>query len=138
MVLVAAALLAVYAALGLAIVAVQRANPGWALYLDLVAIGVVVATVAQYRSANRLLLRSVGAKIVYRADQPALYGHIDRLAALADITPPRVALVDSSEANAFAVGTRRRAVVAVTSGLRKRLDGSELSAVLAHEISHVA
>ncbi len=137
MAFVVAALLAVYALLGLALFEIQNAQPGWALYVDIVALALVVATVAQYRSAGRLLLRSVRASFVPDTDE--IHGHVERLAALAGISPPRVASVDSSEANAFAVGTRRGdSVVVTTRGLRERLSRRELGAVLAHEISHIA
>jgi heat shock protein HtpX len=137
MALVVAALLAVYALLGLALFEVQKVQPGWALYVDVVALALVLATVAQYRSAGELLLRRVGATFVARSDEA--YGHVERLAALAGISPPRLASVNSSEANAFAVGTRRHdSVIVTTHGLRKRLSAKELSAVLGHEISHIA
>jgi len=138
MAFVVSALLAVYAALAFAIVEAQRAQPGWALYLDIVALALVIATIAQYHAADRFLLRTVGAKLVSRGEQPALYGHVDRLSALAGIAPPRVAYVKSPEANAFAVGRRRNAVVITTSGLDEHLTAHELGAVLAHEISHIA
>jgi heat shock protein HtpX len=137
MALVIAALIAVYASIGFGLFEVQKAQPGWALYVDFVALALVAATVAQYGSASGLLLRSVGATFVPPSDRA--YGHVERLAALAGISPPRLASVDSSEANAFAVGTRRHdSVVVTTRGLRERLSASELNAVLAHEVSHIA
>ncbi len=39
--------------------------------------------------------------------------------------------------NAFAVGTRKHAAIAVTDGLVRQLDMRELVGVVAHEISHV-
>jgi heat shock protein HtpX len=137
MAFVVAALLSVYALLGFALFEVQKAQPGWALYVDIVALALVLAMVAQYKSASELLLRRVGATFVPPSDHS--YGHVERLAALAGISPPRLASVNSSEANAFAVGTRRHdAVIVTTHALRERLSAKELSAVLAHEISHIA
>jgi heat shock protein HtpX len=70
---------------------------------------------------------------------PQLHGVIDRLCALADMKKPRVAIADSDVPNAFATGrSPNSAVVCATSGLMRRLDESELEAVLAHELSHVA
>jgi heat shock protein HtpX len=39
--------------------------------------------------------------------------------------------------NAFAAGTPEKAVIALTEGLRRRLNLTELAGVIAHEISHV-
>jgi heat shock protein HtpX len=39
--------------------------------------------------------------------------------------------------NAFSVGDRDRAVIALTDGILRRLDLRELAGVLAHEISHI-
>jgi len=52
---------------------------------------------------------------------------------------PEVGIYDSPEINAFATGpSRRRSLVAVSSGLLKRMSQNELEGVLGHEISHVA
>ncbi len=54
-------------------------------------------------------------------------------------TMPEVGIYESSEVNAFATGpTRARSLVAVSSGLLRRMNSAEVDAVLAHEISHVA
>lgn len=50
---------------------------------------------------------------------------------------PELYLIPSSTLNAFAVGTRRRSAIALTEGLVRRLQLRELTAVLAHEISHI-
>lgn len=52
---------------------------------------------------------------------------------------PEVGIYDSPEVNAFATGpSRRRSLVAVSSGLLKRMSQNELEGVLGHEITHVA
>lgn len=52
---------------------------------------------------------------------------------------PEVGIYESEEVNAFATGpTKSRALVAVSSGLLKRMDWVEIEGVLGHEISHVA
>ena len=54
-------------------------------------------------------------------------------------TLPEVGIYESPEPNAFATGpTQARSLVAVSSGLLRRMSPSELEGVLAHEISHVA
>ena len=94
---------------------------------------------AQFAFSDRIALFSMNAHEVSAADQPVLHGTIDRLCALADMAKPRVAIADTDLPNAFATGRDPdHAVVAVTTGLLRRLDEPQLEAVLAHELSHVA
>ncbi len=52
---------------------------------------------------------------------------------------PEVGIYSSAEVNAFATGpSKRRALVAVSSGLLNHMDEEQLKGVLAHEISHIA
>lgn len=107
-----------------------------------VALVAVVAgglVLAQYWFSDRLVLAAMGAREVDRDQAPELYGTVERLVALADMPLPRVAVADTDLPNAFATGrSPDKAVVAVTSGLVRRLEPAELEAVLAHELSHVA
>ena len=92
----------------------------------------------QYFYSDRLVLMTTGAKIVSETEEPELHQIISRLCAIADLPKPRVAVVDSPMPNAFATGRNpNNAVVAVTTGIRRQLNRSELEAVLAHELSHV-
>jgi len=52
---------------------------------------------------------------------------------------PEVGIYESDEVNAFATGpTRSRALVAVSTGLLRRMGSAEVEGVLGHEITHVA
>ena len=52
---------------------------------------------------------------------------------------PEVGVYESPEMNAFATGpTRSRALVAVSTGLLRRMDRDDVEGVLGHEITHVA
>ncbi len=51
---------------------------------------------------------------------------------------PQLYYVPSNTLNAFSVGTRNGAAVAVTDGMLRALTLRELAAVLAHEMSHIA
>jgi heat shock protein HtpX len=63
---------------------------------------------------------------------------VDVLADRAELpAAPRLYLIPSMTLNAFASGTPQNAVIAITEGLLRRLNLSELAGVLAHEISHV-
>ena len=64
---------------------------------------------------------------------------VRRQAQAAGIGMPEVAIFDSPDPNAFATGARRNhALVAVSTGLLRRMSRDETEAVLAHEVSHVA
>jgi heat shock protein HtpX len=94
--------------------------------------------VFQYYSSDKLALRAAGAKVIAREDDPHLFDTVERLAAMAELPMPRVAIVDTDVPNAFATGRDpKHAVVAVTTGLQRRLDAPEIESVIAHELTHV-
>jgi len=64
---------------------------------------------------------------------------VRRHAQNAGIGMPEVAIYDAPEMNAFATGmTKNKALVAVSSGLLQQMDREQITAVLGHEIGHVA
>src|SRR5512137_660580 len=92
----------------------------------------------QYFFSDKMILASMGAKIVTENEEPQLYQIVSRLCANADLPMPKIAVVKTSMPNAFATGrNQKNAVVAVTTGIMARLDNNELEAVLAHELTHV-
>ena len=100
---------------------------------------VLILLLSQYVSLDRVALRAARARIVAASDEPGLHAVLERLAGLADVPKPRVALIESGIPNAFAAGRNpERSTVAVTRGLIDRLEPGELEAVLAHEMSHIA
>lgn len=111
--------------------------PAWWPYWIAAGLALGFALVLQYRSAEQLLLRAVDAKFAPADDW--LRNAVERLAALADVPAPRVALAETSAANAFAIGlSHRRSIVVVTDGLLHALEPHEVEAVIAHEIAHLA
>jgi heat shock protein HtpX len=113
----------------------------YVLNAGLVVMLVIVVGIAlfQYFTSDKLALRASGAKVVERDEAPALHDMIERLAGLADLPKPRVAIIESDVPNAFATGrNQKHAAVAVTTGLWNRLEPEEIEGVLAHELSHIA
>jgi len=92
----------------------------------------------QFFFSDKLVLWSMGGRIVTEQEEPRLHETVSRLCAIADLPKPKIAIVESNVPNAFATGrSKDSAVVAVTTSLKQKLSQPELEAVLAHELSHV-
>lgn len=110
------------------------------LGVDLIFIGVIAALLlgVQYFFSDKLVLRSMGAKVVTSEDEPKLHAMVDRLVAQAEMPKPQVAIAYTDVPNAFATGRNpKNAVVCVTQGIVRRLNDKELEGVLAHELTHI-
>ncbi|MGH2388306.1 MAG: zinc metalloprotease HtpX [Chloroflexota bacterium] len=108
---------------------------GSAALLVLVGAGFVLF---QYFASDRLVLLSTGARVIDDQSQPDLHRIVQRLAQLADLPTPKLALMQTHVPNAFATGrSPKHAIIAVTSGLLQMLEPAELEAVLGHEMSHI-
>jgi heat shock protein HtpX len=91
-----------------------------------------------YWGSDKLVLRMYRAQEVSEAEQPDLYHAVADLAQRAQMPMPKVYVIPSEGLNAFATGRNpKHAAVAVTEGLLRHLDRSEIQGVLAHELSHV-
>lgn len=92
----------------------------------------------QYFASDKLVLLSTGAREVSQQEAPELHRIIERLAQIADLPKPRVALIDTQVPNAFATGrSPKHAAIVATRGLIALLEPAELESVLAHEMSHI-
>jgi heat shock protein HtpX len=112
----------------------------YALHAGLVLMLVIVFGLAffQYYTSDKLALKASGARIVTPDEAPQLHATVERLAAMAGIQKPRVAIIDNDIPNAFATGrNQKHAVIAVYRGLLDRLDEHEVEGVLAHELTHI-
>jgi heat shock protein HtpX len=73
-----------------------------------------------------------------RAELDWLYQTVHRLTTAAQLPMPEVGVYDSPEVNAFATGpSRRKSLVAVSSGLLRTMKREEVEGVLAHEVAHI-
>ena len=92
-------------------------------------------SVIVWRFGNAAVIRRFGPRIL--SDGEAwIQHHVDRLAAFEGIPRVRVALVDSDEVIALAVGGKERCIL-VSRGLLGLLDHGETDAVVAHELMHL-
>jgi heat shock protein HtpX len=107
------------------------------IFFALVLVGAI--TLIQYFTSDKIALLASGAKVVDRDQAPALHDMVERLAAMADLPKPRVAVIPTEVPNAFATGrSPKKSVVAVTEGLWNRLQPHEVEGVVAHELTHIA
>src|SRR5207253_9484650 len=79
-----------------------------------------------------------GAKPIAHKDEPQLFSVVEEMAIAAGVPMPSVYLIHDPAPNAFATGREpQHAAIAVTTGLREKLNREELQGVVAHEMSHV-
>src|SRR5213596_3174116 len=102
-------------------------------------LGIAICTNAfAYFFSDKIALLSSGARPVAREQLPRLYAVMERLAAKANLSVPKLYVIPEAAPNAFATGrSPRHASVAVTEGLLQLMNDDELEGVIAHELSHV-
>ena len=94
--------------------------------------------VMQLFTSDKIAMATMGVKEVSAAEEPELHGIIERLCVQADIPKPRVCVLESPMANAFAMGrSQKSTTVCATRGILDMLEPAELEGVMAHEITHV-
>ncbi|NJO80483.1 MAG: M48 family metalloprotease [Cyanobacteria bacterium RM1_2_2] len=89
-------------------------------------------------SSDKIALAAYQAQPIEPQQAPELYAMVEKLCQRANLPMPRLYVVPSPGANAFATGRDpNHAAVAVTQGIVQMLPPDELEAVIAHELSHV-
>lgn len=119
----------------------SAANLNWplAIFIGAAAGGIAfLISLAGYFAGDQLVLATTGAHEISHDDDPELFNVVEEMAIAAGVPMPRVYLIDDPAPNAFATGRDpEHAIVAITSGLRHKLQRDELQGVIAHEMSHV-
>jgi len=91
-----------------------------------------------YWFSDSIVLKTAGAKPVSRESHRELWNILENLSITAGIKMPKLYIIEEAAPNAFATGRNyEHSAVAVTTGLIKILDRSEMEGVIAHELSHV-
>ena len=98
----------------------------------------IIYALIQYFIAGKAAMVMSGAKEIEKKDNPRLYNAVENLSITTGLPMPKVYLIDDPAPNAFATGRDpQHAMVAATTGLIDIMDDKELTAVMAHEMSHV-
>lgn len=88
--------------------------------------------------SDKLALMGSGAKPLDQNEGKEIYSIIRNLTTRMKLPMPKLYKIPSAQANAFATGRDpNHSSVAVTEGLMKILDKSEIEGVLAHELGHI-
>lgn len=115
---------------------------GWLLLgkdgLWIVILATIIILLIEPAAASRLTLALYRARPIAPHEAPELCRIVAFLAARADLTHvPTLYYVASPMVNAFTVGKRREASIALTDGLLRCLSSREIAGVLAHETAHI-
>ncbi|MBR0431807.1 zinc metalloprotease HtpX [Candidatus Saccharibacteria bacterium] len=109
----------------------------WVIAIWVLVISAIYAAV-QYFIADKLAVAMTGAKKITKKANPRLYNTVENLSITTGLPMPDVYIIDDPAPNAFATGRDpKHSIVAATTGLIDIMDDKELTAVMAHEMSHV-
>jgi heat shock protein HtpX len=109
--------------------------PGGRLWGLVIALGFGIFV----RAASHRQREIPGGRVLAPADDPELFAVIDRLCLLAELRRPKLVLRNERQPNSWVVQMpRREPCLYLTTGLRELLTVEELTAVLAHELAHIA
>ncbi|MBU4347916.1 M48 family metallopeptidase [Patescibacteria group bacterium] len=98
----------------------------------------IIMSFTSYWFSDKIVLKMAHAKPATRENARELYNVVENLCITAGIPVPKIYIINESSPNAFATGRDpKHAVIAVTAGLLKKLNRSELEGVVAHELSHI-
>lgn len=98
----------------------------------------LLMNVFSYWYSDKVVIKMTGAKEATGPEYRELNRIVENLAITAGLPKPKVYVVEDPSPNAFATGRDpEHAVVAVTTGLMRILDKTELEGVVAHELAHI-
>ncbi|RYD05980.1 protease, partial [Desulforamulus aquiferis] len=91
-----------------------------------------------YYFSDKMAIKMTKSYPVTESDAPELYEMVKRLSRRAGIPMPKLYITPSDQPNAFATGRNYdHSAVAVTEGLLRLLNKTELEGVIAHELAHI-
>jgi heat shock protein HtpX len=98
---------------------------------------IILALVAMTNGAN-VILQGMNAHAITPTEDAVLHNVIEELSQVSGLPMPKIYVIETPALNAFAAGIKpEKSIVAITRGLRERLNRQEIQAVMAHEMSHI-
>ncbi|MFA6339023.1 MAG: M48 family metalloprotease [Candidatus Paceibacterota bacterium] len=98
----------------------------------------IIMNFVSFWYSDKIALATAGARPATREEFFDLYTVTENLAITAGLPMPKIFVINDSVPNAFATGrNKEHAAIAVTAGLLRDLNRTELEGVIAHELSHV-
>jgi len=91
-----------------------------------------------YHAGGKIILKIAKARAVTPGEDRELFRLVENTALMAGIPMPKIYLINDESMNAFAAGCKPEdASVALTTGIVKKLNKTELQSVIAHELAHI-
>ncbi len=98
----------------------------------------IAMSAGSYWWSHKLVLSMTNAQPADKEEYRELHRLVENLCITAGLPQPDLYVIEEAQPNAFATGRDPdHAVIAVTTGLLKKLERSELEGVLAHELAHI-
>ncbi len=111
-------------------------NDVWVAVWTVVA--AIIYALIQYYASSSIAMAMTGAREITKKDNPRFYNIVENLSITTGLPMPKVYVIDDQAPNAFATGRDpKHSAVAATTGLIDIMNDKELTAVMAHEMSHV-
>lgn len=98
-----------------------------------------IMSLVAFFQGDSILLGVAGARKIQKSDDPKLFDVVEEMSIAAGLPRvPDIYIINDPSLNAFATGRDpNKSVVAITSGLREKLNRDELQGVMGHEIGHI-
>ncbi len=99
----------------------------------------LIWTAIVWFTGDHIVLDSAGAQEISRATHPEIFTLVENLTIASGLPLPRIYIMDDDSLNAFATGRDpEHASLALTRGIIKKLNRTELEGVIGHELGHIA
>jgi heat shock protein HtpX len=98
----------------------------------------IMMNFTSYFFSDKIVLKISRAKKINLENNKELYRIVENLCITSGLPMPKIFVLPEESMNAFATGRdTKHSSIAITEGLLKKLNLSELEAVIAHELSHI-